>query len=763
MTASYVSDPNGVEYYFTCTAGGGNDSGWQSSRVYIDTGLSPEASYTYTVTARDKSIARNPSGASAALSATTPAAVIYTMTVADLGGTAPGSDIFLAHPDNAGNTKLANSLLDGDLDRGQTFITPDTGDANTQWGLTAITLQLNDILLASGAPVINLQIVNWGPSTQTGNPGTVIFNESAVFPSSLGAGDYFTFDLGETVALNENANYGFIVSFDSFGDMIKPKVGKNLSSTYADGALWAGGSTMTANQDLTFYLEGTATGGTPDGNAPPTPGFSSAPTATSSTEISMTATAVTDPEGSAVQYYFTCTAGGGSDSGWQSGTSYTDTGLSPNTQYSYTVMAKDASGNESVPSAAASATTPAGDGSAPPAPSFTSGPVATSPTAVSMTATTVADPEGSAVEYYFTCTAGGGNDSGWQSSTTYTNTGLFPNTQYSYTVKAKDAAGNQSAPSAAASATTQEESSGQLTITDSGATAPTSNIFESYEPATQTVTRISADELTDRDRGQSFTVGQIGAALDGEQYGLTAITLKLNSLTAGTTGNVTLTIVSWDGGVSSGTATKTQLYQQTGSFSASALDAGDNFTMNLGTTINLTEGANYAFLLSADSGSGLDFRPAVGQNANATHEGVIWSGRTTVTSNQDMVFYLQGTVISGGGGGYSDWATANVGGQPADGDFNFDGVDNGIAYFMDDTGVIILPGIVGGTITWTNGGNIPHTEYGTRFKVQTSPDLATWTDVLSGGGNLVNTAGSVSYTLPTGLGNWFTRLVVTPD
>lgn len=187
-----------------------------------------------------------------------------------------------------------------------------------------------------------------------------------------------------------------------------------------------------------------------------------------------------------------------------------------------------------------------------------------------------------------------------------------------------------------------------LTISDSGATAPTSNIFESYEPGTTTTTRITAGDISDRDRGQTFTVGQIGASLDSEQYGLTAITLKLTSIDAGTTGNVTLTIVSWDGGVTSGTATKTQLYQQTGSFSLSALDPGDYFTMNLGTTINLTEGANYAFLLSADSGSGLDFRPAVGQGTttNALHEGVIWSGGTTVTTTQDMVFYLQGTVVA---------------------------------------------------------------------------------------------------------------------
>ncbi|MCP4047252.1 MAG: DNRLRE domain-containing protein, partial [Gammaproteobacteria bacterium] len=69
MTASTASDPSGVEYYFTCTAGGGNDSGWQDSTVYTDTGLQPDTSYTYTVTARDKSSNQNVTTASAAGSA----------------------------------------------------------------------------------------------------------------------------------------------------------------------------------------------------------------------------------------------------------------------------------------------------------------------------------------------------------------------------------------------------------------------------------------------------------------------------------------------------------------------------------------------------------------------------------------------------------------------------------------------------------------------------------------------------------------------
>src|SRR5690606_28952831 len=61
----------------------------------------------------------------------------------------------------------------------------------------------------------------------------------------------------------------------------------------------------------------------------------------------------------------------------------------------------------------------------------------------------------------------------------------------------------------------------------------------------------------------------------------------------------------------------------------------------------------------------------------------------------------------GSGGGYGSWASTNVGGDDEDVDTNGDGVPNGIAYFMNNAGVITLPGIVGNSITWTNGGNIP--------------------------------------------------------
>ncbi|MGB1129232.1 MAG: M60 family metallopeptidase, partial [Haloferula sp.] len=102
---------------------------------------------------------------------------------------------------------------------------------------------------------------------------------------------------------------------------------------------------------------------TPPDTTAPTPdpmSFASAPAATGETTITMTAATATDPSG--VEYYFECTAGaGGSDSGWQDGTSYTDTGLTPGTEYTYQVRARDKSAAQTATgwSAAVSATTTA--------------------------------------------------------------------------------------------------------------------------------------------------------------------------------------------------------------------------------------------------------------------------------------------------------------------------------------------------------------------------------------------------------------------
>lgn len=191
----------------------------------------------------------------------------------------------------------------------------------------------------------------------------------------------------------------------------------------------------------------------------PTPNpmtFATAPYATGSSSITMVASVASDESG--VEYYFACTAGGGHDSGWQTSTSYIDTGLISSTTYTYRVIARDRSDNlnETAWSEAASATTLVADLLSPtPDPmTWEIYPYAQGISSITMTATTASDESG--VEYYFDCVSGGGHDSGWQASPTYTDTGLAMNTACSYAVIARDKSSyqNTTAWSSVRSATT---------------------------------------------------------------------------------------------------------------------------------------------------------------------------------------------------------------------------------------------------------------------------------------------------------------------
>lgn len=78
--------------------------------------------------------------------------------------------------------------------------------------------------------------------------------------------------------------------------------------------------------------------------APPSPDpmtWDSLPAAASDTAITMTATTATDASG--VEYFFECVTAGCAHSGWQDAAGYVDTGLQPDTTYTYRVQARDKS------------------------------------------------------------------------------------------------------------------------------------------------------------------------------------------------------------------------------------------------------------------------------------------------------------------------------------------------------------------------------------------------------------------------------------
>lgn len=196
------------------------------------------------------------------------------------------------------------------------------------------------------------------------------------------------------------------------------------------------------------------TGGTDPGDttAPSAPTGLAAGTATTTT-VPLSWTASTDNVGvTGYQVYRGTTL-----VATVSGTSHTVTGLTASTAYSFTVRAVDAAGNVSAPSAAVQATTATDPGTPTDttAPSVPTGLAAGTVTSTSVPLTWNAstdDAGGSGVAGYDVYR--GTTLVGSTTSTSYTATGLTAGTTYSFTVRAKDVAGNVSAASAAVSATT---------------------------------------------------------------------------------------------------------------------------------------------------------------------------------------------------------------------------------------------------------------------------------------------------------------------
>jgi chitodextrinase len=200
-------------------------------------------------------------------------------------------------------------------------------------------------------------------------------------------------------------------------------------------------------------------------------------------------------------------------------TTYRDTGLTPSTAYSYTVQAMDPSGNASGQSTAAIVTTPATLDTS--APSIPTGIAANAASASQINLNWSASTDNVAVTGYQVYRGGTflitlGNVS------TYQNTGLTASTTYSYSVRALDAAGNISAQSSTASATTQTAADTAAPSIPTGLTATaasSSQVNLSWTAATDNVGVTGYNVF----RG-GIQVATLGAVTSFQNTGLTAFT-----------------------------------------------------------------------------------------------------------------------------------------------------------------------------------------------------------------------------------------------
>ena len=238
-----------------------------------------------------------------------------------------------------------------------------------------------------------------------------------------------------------------------------------VGQTWRDGTglVTTGGVERPAMTWLKGYVSGSGGG---DTQAPSVPANLTAPSTTASS-ISLAWTASTDNVGvTGYQILRAPGASGGTFAQIATSTtnSYVNTGLAASTTFRYQVRAVDAAGNASAVSNTVTAATQAGGGDAQ-APSVPANLTAPSTTTTSVSLAWTASTDNVGVTGYQILRApgaSGGTFTQIATSTTnsYVNTGLTANTTYRYQVRATDAAGNVSAVSNTATATTQTGGTG---------------------------------------------------------------------------------------------------------------------------------------------------------------------------------------------------------------------------------------------------------------------------------------------------------------
>ncbi|MFI6096304.1 fibronectin type III domain-containing protein [Lentzea sp. NPDC051213] len=212
------------------------------------------------------------------------------------------------------------------------------------------------------------------------------------------------------------------------------------------------------NEALRKWSLTLVTGGSGDTTAPSAPGNARS-TGSTSTSASLAWDASTDNVGvTGYEVY-----NGSALAATVTGTTATVSGLKPDSTYTFTIKAKDAAGNASAASAEVKVSTPPGGGDEEP-PTTPGNLRSTGTTSSSVSLAWDASTDNVGVTGYEVYN--GSTLAATVTGTTATVANLKPDTAYSFTVQATDAAGNRSKPTVAVSARTAPGDTGGRTFTN---------------------------------------------------------------------------------------------------------------------------------------------------------------------------------------------------------------------------------------------------------------------------------------------------------
>ncbi len=405
----------------------GSSIGSTATNSFSDSGLTPNSGYNYTVSAYDA--ATNESAQSSGFSASTLADSLPPSVPANLHQTGQTtSTVSIAW--NASSDNVATTGYD--IYRNGFLVRTQAGTSFTDTGLAVFSGYSYNITahdaVGNTSNLSSTLVGNTAPDTTAPTaPDNIIETGQTITSVSL-SWDVATDDVG--VSGYHVYRDGSLVGSPGGTSFTDTGLGVGSSHTYNISAYDAANNTSAQSAPFSANSSTDTT--------PPTIPSSLLTTSVLDTSIGLSWTASTDDV--AVTGYKIYRDG--SLVGTSPSASFIDTGLSPVTNYSYTVKAYDAANNTSTASAALPVQT-AFDTTVPSTPT---GLLATTRTDTTITLGWTAATDNVGVSGYDVYR--GGTLITTTSGTNYTDTGLSVNTAYTYRVRAHDASGNNSPQSA---------------------------------------------------------------------------------------------------------------------------------------------------------------------------------------------------------------------------------------------------------------------------------------------------------------------------